>query len=212
MYKTNFKIIVLIGFRASGKSTIGKLLASNLGWDLIETDRLIIDQTGQTIDELTAGGIDWYKFRQLEHEILKSILKREKTVISSGGGMFVNRVLKKGENKTFGKLNIGLLASQKSVLRVLLTADESFIKKRIVDGEQQRPGTLRPILDESKARRSKNMSKKVLIKGIVDDSLRIFRQRQPEYLKLADLIVDTGVITPHQAVEKVLLMSYNVKL
>ena len=42
--------ITLIGMPASGKSTIGKILAKKLGWDFVDLDDLIKDKTGKSYD------------------------------------------------------------------------------------------------------------------------------------------------------------------
>lgn len=80
MGKTN---IVLIGMPASGKSTIGVILAKVLGMDFMDTDLLIQKQTGKRlavlIEELGEQG-----FIALEEQILSQI-DTENTIISTGG-------------------------------------------------------------------------------------------------------------------------------
>ncbi len=77
--------IFLTGFMGSGKSTVAKTLAKNLGWTLIDTDKLIEERT-----KLSAGETFLKKgesfFRKLEDEILRDVLQKNKTVIALGGG------------------------------------------------------------------------------------------------------------------------------
>jgi shikimate kinase len=78
--------IFLVGFMASGKTTIGKLLAAQLDLPFIDTDDLIIESVGMSIKSY----IEEYgeiSFRSKETEILKSIIKLKDSVISTGGGM-----------------------------------------------------------------------------------------------------------------------------
>ncbi len=78
-------LIYLTGFMGSGKSTIAPVLAQRLGFGLIDIDREIELSAGQTISEIfrTAGESH---FRTLEHAILDDISKRERSVVSLGGG------------------------------------------------------------------------------------------------------------------------------
>jgi shikimate kinase len=77
--------IYLIGFMGSGKSTVGRKLAKNLGWSFIDLDRKIEEHTGKTISDIfTQNGENF--FRKEEAEILKDIKSIEKAVIATGGG------------------------------------------------------------------------------------------------------------------------------
>jgi shikimate kinase len=79
------KRIYLIGFMGSGKSTLGKKLASNLGWKFIDLDNIVEKETGLRIPEIFSNkGERW--FRTKETEILRSLADRERVVISTGGG------------------------------------------------------------------------------------------------------------------------------
>lgn len=79
------KAIILIGYMCSGKTTLGKELATQLGTTFIDTDQLIESSTQTTIQNLfqTRGE---HEFRLLEHELLKS-LPKENCVIATGGGL-----------------------------------------------------------------------------------------------------------------------------
>ena len=80
-----FSNIVLTGFMGTGKTTVGKKLASVLQFEFIDTDELIQQKTGISISEIFKNHGEKY-FRNLEKEILLS-LKCKNTVISTGGGI-----------------------------------------------------------------------------------------------------------------------------
>jgi shikimate kinase len=70
----------------SGKSTLGKKLATKLGWHFIDMDQKIEEQTGEKISDIfTLKGEEI--FRNTETELLKAIDKQINTVVSTGGGV-----------------------------------------------------------------------------------------------------------------------------
>ena len=77
--------IVLIGMPASGKSTVGKIIADRLGREFIDTDDLITERIGMPIsDFIKAEGEA--RFRDTESEIIKELATKTSTVIATGGG------------------------------------------------------------------------------------------------------------------------------
>src|SRR5215469_11127361 len=87
--------IVLTGFMGAGKSTIGRLLASRLGWEFLDLDTHLENRTGATIPELFARHGETH-FRRLESTALASALGRSNTVLALGGGTpeeITNRLL-----------------------------------------------------------------------------------------------------------------------
>lgn len=78
--------ISLIGFMGAGKSTIGRLLADELGWRFVDLDEEIERFSGQTIAQLFQQG-EWY-FREIETMQLRRALDVYPTqaVIATGGG------------------------------------------------------------------------------------------------------------------------------
>ena len=77
--------IVLIGYRGSGKTTTGQKLADRLWQDLIDTDKLIVKKSGQTIKDIfeTQGEA---RFRDLEAQVVREVMQLQDVVISLGGG------------------------------------------------------------------------------------------------------------------------------
>lgn len=75
--------IILIGMPSCGKSTVGVLLAKNLGYRFIDTDLAIQEHHGKLLHEIIAErGIEG--FLQLENEVCAA-LEASRTVISTGG-------------------------------------------------------------------------------------------------------------------------------
>jgi len=82
-------LIFLTGFSTAGKSTIGPILANSLGFDFIDIDKVIVEREQKSINEIFAEKGEAY-FRQLELEILSSIIHCENLVVSLGGGTLEN--------------------------------------------------------------------------------------------------------------------------
>ena len=82
--------IVLIGMPASGKSTIGNLLAKSLSdYTLIDTDAFIEKTQGLKIVQIFEKYSEDY-FRKLEYDAIRLVSKGQKKIISVGGGAFEN--------------------------------------------------------------------------------------------------------------------------
>jgi len=85
---------VLIGLMGCGKSSIGKLLAKELGITFLDLDHYIVEKAGRTIPEIFAEDGE-EGFRDLETEALREVLGSP-VVIASGGGVVMreeNRVM-----------------------------------------------------------------------------------------------------------------------
>ena len=78
--------IVLIGLMGSGKSTVARLAAQNLGFAYADTDHLITDTAGCSIPDIFAREGE-AGFRQRETQALRSLLGTERLVIATGGGI-----------------------------------------------------------------------------------------------------------------------------
>ena len=77
--------VVLIGYRGTGKSTVGKMLAGRLGRSMVSTDAEIMKRTGQSIPEIVAEH-GWDYFRDLESQVCQELAGRDGLVIDTGGG------------------------------------------------------------------------------------------------------------------------------
>lgn len=82
--------IVLVGMPASGKTTIGKLLAEVLkDYTLIDTDSVIEKTQGMSISKIFEEYSEDY-FRKLEYDTIKMVCSGVNKIISIGGGAFEN--------------------------------------------------------------------------------------------------------------------------
>ncbi len=115
--------MVLIGYRGTGKSTVGKMLAARLGRELISTDAEIVKRAKRSIPEIVAQQ-GWEYFRDVESAVCQDLAGRDQLVIDTGGGVVLRpqnvEVLKRN-----GKL-------------IWLTATIETITSRI-GGDTQRP-------------------------------------------------------------------------
>src|SRR5579862_1048442 len=77
--------IGLIGYRGSGKTTVGRIVASHLKWNFIDCDDWIVRRAGMNIKQIfTEKGEQ--AFRDLESQVVEQVCRLKQTVISFGGG------------------------------------------------------------------------------------------------------------------------------
>jgi shikimate kinase len=76
---------VLMGMPGSGKSTIGRRLARTLGLTLLDTDNLIVETTGRTIEDIFVNDGE-KEFRRIEEEVVRAALAEHDVIVSLGGG------------------------------------------------------------------------------------------------------------------------------
>ena len=86
--KTNTNI-ALIGFSATGKSTVAKKVAELLNWNFLDTDDEIVNLSGKAIPEIFKQDGE-SKFRQLERQVLKQACQKNNMVIATGGGVILD--------------------------------------------------------------------------------------------------------------------------
>lgn len=77
--------LFLIGYRGSGKSTVARELATRLGWRWVDSDDLIEQQAGTTIQEIFAAQGESV-FRDLEEQAVAQLSASAQTVVALGGG------------------------------------------------------------------------------------------------------------------------------
>ncbi|MCE7039527.1 shikimate kinase [Dyadobacter sp. CY312] len=77
--------IILVGMMSSGKTTLGKKLARQLGYRFIDLDKQIEHDQGMDIPSLFSQKGEAY-FREVESRILKQIIPNNRLVVASGGG------------------------------------------------------------------------------------------------------------------------------
>jgi len=124
MRKKTVNNIVLIGMMGSGKSTIGTMIAEELGYKFIDTDDLIETKAKKAIPKIFEAHGESY-FRELECKAVSEVSHETKAVISTGGGVVLN------------KENIQNL--KKNGLVILLNGDADTLYKRLHNNSEDRP-------------------------------------------------------------------------
>ena len=88
------KNLVLTGMMGVGKSTIGKNLAERLSFSFVDIDKLIETKEGSSINLIFRNKSENY-FRRLENIVSLKELKKSDSVISLGGGAFLNNAIRR---------------------------------------------------------------------------------------------------------------------
>lgn len=111
------KHVILIGFMGSGKSTIGKKLAEELGVSFVDSDTSIEAKEGCSVSEIFEQKGEDY-FREKEREFIAGLDGMQPSVVSVGGGMpcfFDNMEQLKMKGKVF-YLNVSVMTLVKRVM------------------------------------------------------------------------------------------------
>jgi shikimate kinase len=125
--KVKKRNVVLCGFMATGKSSVGRQLAVSLGYEFLDMDAIIEAETGMSISEIFSSQGE-SAFRSLECQVVEQVAQRNRCVIATGGGTIVNP--KNLENL------------KRSGIVIALTADPQIILLRTGSGKS------RPMLGE----------------------------------------------------------------
>lgn len=119
--------IVLIGYRGSGKTTIGRRLADRLWWKFVDSDEQIVARAGKTIREIFEQQGE-PAFRDLEAQVIANALKLSDHVISLGGGAVLREETREAINRS-GHPTI-YLKCEPTVLHERITADAATAENR----------------------------------------------------------------------------------
>src|SRR4051812_40669087 len=85
----NMHNLALIGFMGTGKSSVGRLVASHLHFQFMDTDEWIETQTGKSISDIFKQAGEAV-FRQVEKQVVSEVSQLRKYVLSTGGGLAAN--------------------------------------------------------------------------------------------------------------------------
>jgi shikimate kinase len=121
----------LIGYRCTGKSTIGKSIAMTIAWSFVDSDILVIKECGKSIKDIidTEG---WKAFRRMERSALKQICTKDRQVVATGGGVVLDAA--------------NIKAMKTSGMVIWLGATAETIQKRML--QDKNSGNFRPALTD----------------------------------------------------------------
>jgi shikimate kinase len=170
--------VFLIGYRASGKTAVGKILSGRLGKTLYDTDAILESELSSTIARYFAEQGE-AAFRVKESEVLESIIERigagERPVVATGGGI----VLAPG--------NVARM--RRSGVVVWLVAAAATLRRRM--GGDPETSRARPALRGASS---------------IDEVEEVLNEREPLYRAAAHWSVPTDGLGPEEVAEKVLAL------
>jgi shikimate kinase len=162
--------IVLIGYRGSGKTTIGKRLADRLWQPFVDTDELVVRKAGKPIAQIFQEDGE-PAFREHEAQVVREVSLLQDHVISLGGGAVLSeenpRTLKAAGHKL-----------------IYLKCDPQVLLQRI----QSDPASAanRPSLSD--------------LGGGIEEIHKVLAEREPIYRQVKDAELDVTNLTPQEAV------------
>jgi len=125
--------IYLIGYRCTGKTSVGRMLAEQLGWRFLDTDQYIVEKAGRSLSEMVAQH-GWNFFRQKEKQALSKLNDHDQLVLATGGGIIMDPA------------NLAILNDDKNFV-IWLQASPQAIYNRMTNDAQT--DAFRPALTES---------------------------------------------------------------
>lgn len=133
----NASNVFLIGFRCTGKTSVGQMLSTRLGWGFIDTDSLLVSESGLSIKEIV-GTHGWETFRKMENAVVEQVCMLHRRVVATGGGVVINdanvRLMKSNGRLVWLKatpktIKTRMMQDQDTeVFRPSLTAKDSFFE------------------------------------------------------------------------------------
>lgn len=187
-YINNYNRILVIGFRCTGKTTISKELATILNFEYLDIDKLIEQEQGCSINEITENGKNWANFRELETMKIKELLNFDNVVIAGGGGLGVNDV-NFNEFVSYGEIQKEIINRSLDTLKILLETDEEIIRRRLKNGKITRPDLLGESFSEEE---------------YIENNLMIMKKRKNDYEEMADIIINTNSDDTLENVSKII--------
>jgi len=121
--------IVLIGYRGTGKSHVGEILARRLGMRLVSMDAEIVRHAGRRIPEIVAEH-GWPYFRDLETAEARRLAGEDRLVVDCGGG-----VIERDENTAILQQNAMVFWLQASVATIVSRIEGDSERPALVEGK-----------------------------------------------------------------------------
>jgi len=127
--------VVLTGFMGTGKTTVGRLLAERIGYELVDTDTIIESEHGTIASIFAERGEE--EFRRLEQQVARELAERQGLVVSTGGRLMLDPENVESLGRT-GRV-FCLVADPEEILR-RITADAARVERPLlaVDDPQNR--------------------------------------------------------------------------
>jgi shikimate kinase len=114
--------LVLIGYRATGKTSVGARLAEALLCPFVDLDQVLVQEAGRSVAEIVAQG-GWGEFRRLEKELVARYRDSRGQVLATGGGVVLDP-----DN---------VAALRENGILIWLTADLAAIQARLAQDQLQ---------------------------------------------------------------------------
>ena len=121
--------IVLIGYRGTGKSVVGKRVADSLQMQCIAMDARIVEKAGMSIPDIVKNH-DWTTFRDMESEVVRELAARDNIIIDTGGG-----VIERPENIDALQANSCVIWLKASVRAIVSRIQEGTERPALTDGK-----------------------------------------------------------------------------
>lgn len=172
-------VVVLMGYMASGKSTIGNFLAKKLDFEFLDLDDYIESQEGLTVKQIFSDKGELY-FRKLETRCLTKLLEAEKNIVLALGG----------GTPCYGNNLNSILKSSNAISFYLKASINSIIKR--VEGEKSK----RPLIAHLNTK-----------EDLVEFIGKHLFERSQFYIQ-ADFVVSTDDLEVDQIVEQIVLKLY----
>ncbi len=174
----NFRKIFLIGLRATGKTSVGQLLAERLDMPFYDLDEVIVNTAGKQIKQIVEEG-GWEAFRSLERTALANFFSQDTSfVLACGGGAVLHEDVwisnRQGDHRDH--------------VVVWLKAGVDEMLKRIVGDSNT--DSQRPALTSGLAMR--------------DEIEAVMKQRKSLYERFSDMEINTDSVSINQIVEVLL--------
>jgi shikimate kinase len=112
--------LVLIGYRATGKTSVGARLAGVLDRPFVDLDQVLVREAGRSIADIVAQG-GWAEFRRLEKELVARYRGLHGQILATGGGVVLDP-----DN---------VAALRENGILIWLTADPAAIQARLAQDQ-----------------------------------------------------------------------------
>ncbi len=132
--------IVLVGYRGTGKSAVGAIVAERLEMQCIAMDEKIVEKVGMSIPEFVEKH-DWPAFRNVESEVARELSGVDNIVVDSGGG-----VIERPENIDLLRTN-GIIIWLKASVDAIVSRIEGGTERPSLTGVKSFTDEVEEILD-----------------------------------------------------------------